>query len=485
MTHWINGQWQKGDKVQFQSYRPDTNEIIWQGRNASSAQVDDAVLAAKTAFSTWGKLSVSARDAIIHAFESQLILNQQALAELIATETGKPLWETKGEVTAMINKIAISRKAYHERTGTSTQTQGNTEVKLRHRPLGVLAVFGPYNFPAHLPNGHIIPALIAGNTIVFKPSEQTPAVGEMMAKCWQQAGLPNGVINMVQGERSVGEWLANHQDIDGLLFTGSSNTGKLLHRAFAGSPEKMLALEMGGNNPLVISESFGDLKAAVYTVLQSAFVSAGQRCTCSRRLFVPNGAKGNEFIEALLNAVSNLTIGGPFDQPAPFFGPVISSQAADAIINAEQNLIELGGQVLIKAMRGEAAFVTPSVIDVTQIKNLPDEEYFGPLLQIIRYDKFSTAVELANKTRYGLSAGLISTEQAQWDYFCEHIQAGIVNWNCPLTGASSQMPFGGIGASGNGRASAYYAADYCAYPMASMLCQHTSLPETLAPGISL
>ncbi|MEG1215068.1 MAG: aldehyde dehydrogenase family protein, partial [Leclercia sp.] len=167
-------------------------------------------------------------------------------------------------------------RAYHERTGESLTEMADGAASLRHRPHGVLAVFGPYNFPGHLPNGHIVPALIAGNTVVFKPSELTPWTAEETVKLWQAAGLPDGVLNLVQGGRSTGEALAQSSEIDGLLFTGSANTGYHLHQQLAGAPEKILALEMGGNNALIIDE-ITDIDAVVNLTIQSAFVSAGQR----------------------------------------------------------------------------------------------------------------------------------------------------------------------------------------------------------------
>lgn len=236
---------------------------------------------------------------------------------------------------------------------------------------------------------------------------------------------------------------------------------------------------------MVISEQFGDIDAAVYTIIQSAFISAGQRCTCARRLYVPSGERGDELIVKLVEATKNIRVDQPFADPAPFMGPQISKAAAEFILSAQANLQSLGGESLVEAQAKSAAFVTPGIIDVTNIAELPDEEYFGPLLQVVRYQGIEQAVELANDTRFGLSAGLVSTDDSEWEYFVDHIRAGIVNRNRQLTGASGDAPFGGPGASGNLRPSAYYAADYCAYPMASMEGEETLLPETLSPGVTL
>jgi succinylglutamic semialdehyde dehydrogenase len=481
----IDGQWTAGNADQLTSYDPATGEIFWQGNCASVEQVDSAIKAARAAAPGWAATSLEARTEIVERFGALLVENKDALARLIAQETGKPFWETKTEAGAMAGKIAISVKANAERTGDTKTDMGATRSTLRHNPHGVVAVFGPYNFPGHLPNGHIVPALIAGNTLIFKPSELTPRVGMYMTELWQQAGLPKGVLNLVQGEKETGIALAGHADIDGLFFTGSSGTGNLLHRQFAGQPGKILALEMGGNNPLIIGE-VSNLRAAVNETIQSAYITTGQRCVCARRLFVPNTQTGDEFLALLTTAVENIQVGNQFAEPAPFMGSLISEQAADGMVTAQQLLLDAGATSLVKLekLTPGTGFVSAGLIDVTKVAELPDEEHFGPLLQVIRYDEFASAIAEANNTRFGLSAGLFSDSKDQFDEFYQHIRAGIVNWNKQTTGASSAAPFGGIGASGNHRASAYYAADYCAYPVAGMETDTLVMPETLAPGLS-
>lgn len=482
----INGQWLAGAGHELQSLQPATGELLWQGNTASDAQVNEAVHAARAAAPSWAGLSQQERTAIVECFGDLLKTHSEDLAEAIALETGKPLWEARTEAAAMAGKIAISIQAQAERAGETLNDMNGATAALRHKPHGVVAVFGPYNFPAHLPNGHIVPALLAGNTIVFKPSELTPAIAVKAVQLWEQADLPKGVLNLVIGEKDTGIALAAHKDIDGLFFTGSSNTGKIIHEQFAGQPGKILALEMGGNNPLIIGE-VSDLKAAVFETVQSAYITAGQRCTCARRLFVPANAQGDEFIQQLSKAVKAIKVGAPLDEPAPYMGSVISEQAAKGILNAQENLKNLGATVLVEGvhLKPGTGMISPALLDVSAVTELPDEEYFGPLLQIIRYSDFDQALEQANNTRFGLSAGLFSDNRAQYDVFYRRIRAGIVNWNKQTTGASSAAPFGGIGASGNHRASAYYAADYCAYPVSGIEAEHVALPANLPPGIEL
>ncbi|WP_258405501.1 succinylglutamate-semialdehyde dehydrogenase [Shewanella sp. FJAT-52076] len=482
----IGGQWQTGHGKGFESINPANGEVIWCGNGANAEQVDAAVKAARSAFYNWSAMPLAERLAIVEAFGAQLGENSEAMARLIAEETGKALWESRTEVAAMTGKIAISIKAHAERTGTVENPMPGARAFIRHKPHGVVAVFGPYNFPGHLPNGHIVPALIAGNAVLFKPSELTPKVAQFTVALWQKAGLPAGVINLLQGEVETGKALAGHPGIDGLFFTGSSNTGHLLHQQYAGQPGKILALEMGGNNPLIVKDVV-NVDAAVHDIIQSAFISSGQRCTCARRLFIKKDANGDAILAKLIEASRQIRVDEPFADNQPFYGAMISAKAAAAMVKAQADIQSLGGISLLELKQPDPAlgFVTPGIIDVTHARALPDEEHFGPLLKVYRYDNFDAAIEEANNTAFGLSAGLLADNETDYAHFFSRIRAGIVNWNKPITGASSAAPFGGIGASGNHRASAYYAADYCAYPVSSVEASSVSLPANLSPGLSI
>lgn len=484
MTLWINGDWVTGQGERRVKRDPVQGDILWEGHDADDAQVMQAARAARAAFPAWARRPFSERQAIVEKFAGLLESNKADLTAIIARETGKPRWEAVTEVTAMMNKIAISVKAYHARTGEQQSELPDGAATLRHRPHGVLAVFGPYNFPGHLPNGHIVPALLAGNTLLFKPSELTPWTGEAVIRLWEQAGLPHGVLNLLQGGRETGQALSALDALDGLLFTGSANTGYQLHRQLAGQPEKILALEMGGNNPLIIEEP-ADIDAAVHLTIQSAFITAGQRCTCARRLLVKKGPQGDAFLARLVDVSQRIQPGRWDDDPQPFIGGLISEQAARHVFDAWQQRESLGGQTLLapRLLQAGTSLLSPGIIELTGVANLPDEEVFGPLLGVWRYERFDEAIAMANNTRFGLSCGLVSPDRAQFDQLLLEARAGIVNWNKPLTGAASTAPFGGVGASGNHRASAWYAADYCAWPMASLESPALTLPATLSPGL--
>ena len=484
-AQFINGEWLAGQGEVFSSLNPANNEVIWQANSATAEQVDIAVKSAREAFYSWSDMAFEARLEVVKRFAEQLKENSEELAIAIARETGKPLWETRTEAGAMVGKIAISEKAYHERTGVVENAMPVGRAVIRHKAHGVVAVFGPYNFPGHLPNGHIVPALLAGNTVIFKPSELTPYVAELTLKLWEKAGLPAGVINLVQGEVETGKALASHRGIDGLFFTGSSRTGHILHEQFAGQPGKILALEMGGNNPLIVKDA-SDTKAVVHDIIQSAFISSGQRCTCARKLFLPAGEQGDAILEHLVRATKAIKVGNFDDEEQPFMGSMISNQAAAGMVKAQQQLIDLGAEAIIELTHQEGTgFVTPGILECSNVTDFPDDEHFGPLLKVFRYTDFDAAIEKANDTSFGLSAGLLSDNAEDYDHFLRRIRAGIVNFNRPITGASSAAPFGGIGASGNHRASAYYAADYCAYPVASVELEKVTLPGALSPGLSI
>lgn len=485
-VHFIDGQWRSSGGPGFESCNPVSGKRLWSGNEADGSTVDAAVAAAGKAFRSWKRTTLDERVALVQRFRAELENSTEAMARIIGEETGKPLWESRTEVAAMIGKVELSIKAYHERTGEHTVQLNGGQRVLRHHPHGVMAVFGPYNFPGHLPNGHIVPALIAGNTVVLKPSEQTPATAELTLKLWQKAGLPDGVINLVQGARVTGEALATHADVNGVLFTGSAHTGGAIQAAVLSQPQKIVALEMGGNNPLIVGSDV-DMRAATWAILQSAFASAGQRCTCARRLLIPEGPQGDSLLERVVSAAGQLVVGA-FDQdnPVPYMGSVISARAGEALLAAQQRWLEAGGESLLSMapVADNTALLTPGIVDLSGT-TVGDEEFFGPLLSVYRYRDFEQALWLANDTRYGLSAGLLSNSADEYAQFIAEIRAGIVNWNQPITGASSAMPFGGTGMSGNYRPSAYYAADYCAYPVASLEQPTVTVPESLPPGMSL
>ncbi|MBU6371473.1 MAG: succinylglutamate-semialdehyde dehydrogenase [Alphaproteobacteria bacterium] len=461
----INGRWVAGAGASFSSTDPAHGGVVWEGAAAAEADVAAAVAAARAAFDPWRRTPLAARVALARAFAATVESRADVLARTISREMGKPLWESRTEVAAIVGKIDISIRMQAERAGVKEEATAFGRAALDHRPWGVMSVFGPFNFPGHLPNGHIVPALLAGNTVVFKPSELTPGVAALMVEAWADAGAPAGVVNLVQGGRETGAALLA-QPIDGVLFTGSAHTGLYIHKLFGGRPEVVLALEMGGNNPLIAWDP-ADPAAAANLVAHSAFATSGQRCSCARRLIVPHGAFGDAVVDAVVALAEGIRVGAWDAEPAPFMGPLAREAAAQRAAHEIDALIAGGARRLTNGPVREGAFLRPTVLALGEGQDAPDEEIFAPVIQVRRARSLDDAIALANATRFGLSGGLICDDADTWARVHTDVRAGVLNWNRPTTGASSAMPFGGPGLSGNGRPSAAYAADYAAFPVAS------------------
>jgi len=480
----IDGVWVDGSCQDWISSNPFTGDEILQGKQASMKQCRDAVVSAKAAAEDWMVQSLARRVEIAVKFSEVLKDRHEELATLITRENGKPLWESRTEVNACIGKVSNSIDAIKERRWTSVIGDQGQQAVIRYRPLGVMAVLGPFNFPAHLPGAHIVPALLAGNTVVFKPSEQTPAVAEFLVRAWQQAGLPNGVLNLVHGVADVAGAIAYDADVAGVLFTGSYRVGKILHQNLAGQPEKMLALELGGNNALVVDQ-VSNIDAAVHEIILSAYLTSGQRCTCARRLIFTGSAASAEIIQRLTAAIPKIRVGDPQGQQQPLMGSLISTDSAEGVLAGQEKwraLATAEHQLMIQPLAKHPSVLTPGLLSVED-GCVEDSEIFGPLLLVEQAADLDDAIDRANRTKYGLSAGLLSDDRSAFDHFINRIEAGIVNWNRQTTGASGRLPFGGIGRSGNHRPSGYHAADYCSHSVSSLEKSVLDLPEKIGVGL--
>ncbi len=447
------------------SIEPATGEELWRGK---IGDVDEVVGRARRAWPAWAAQPLSIRMELVRRFANEVRKVSDKLAETIARETGKPMWEARSEVESVVAQVEVSIRAFAERTAQrklDNAIQGTTA--LRHKPHGVMAVIGPFNFPVSQNTAHIVPALIAGNAIVFKPSEKTPASGELLAQCFNKAGISAAVVQVLIGGPTEGAALAVHDGIDGVLFSGSAHAGIAINRKLAARPDKIVALEMGGNNPIVVWDTPKISDAAVL-VIQSAFTTAGQRCTAARRLIVRD-----TLYDALITEVKALAdriiVGAPLDVPPPFMGPVIDNAAADGLTESFLYMLGNGGKAIKHLLRthDDLPFLTPAIIDTTGMADRPDVELFGPILQVVRVDDFDAAIAEANNTRFGLCAALIGGNPQEYNRFWANIRAGIINWNRPTIGPPATAPVGGVGLSGNHRPSGFYAADYSAYPVTS------------------
>lgn len=465
-------------------------EVVWQGMECV-ADVPRAVAAAREALPAWRAMGLEGRIKVLRKFQEIAKSKEDALAKLLAKEVGKVLWDAKAEAGLLSNKVDITLDSAKEgglaRVTPFELNLSATRVgRCDFRSHGVMAVIGPFNFPAHLPNGHIVPALAMGNTVVFKPSDKAPAVGQMLVEMFDEAmracGAQPGVINLVQGGAEVAKALVaprddSRDDIDGVLFTGSWPVGRSIMHASLDTPGRMLALEMGGNNAAIVMPDC-DLKQALIECVRSAFVGTGQRCTCTRRIIVHRDI-ASKFIPAFCKMASNLIVGDPFASHPVFMGPIISRSARDGVLRAQAEMAVEGAEVLVEAtaVEGDGNYITPSVVRVKDfnkgkaLSSHPgaDVEVFGPLVRICEVSNADEAIGLANATDFGLAASLFTKNEAVMKRFLSDCRAGCLNINTGTAGASSKLPFGGLGLSGNHRPAGSFSTDYCAYPVASMV----------------
>jgi succinylglutamic semialdehyde dehydrogenase len=461
------------------SIEPATGVRLWQGEE-SDVEVEVARVAA--AWPQWAAQAFTYRIEAIRRFANLVRGREAELADLIARETGKPVWDAKGEVVALLEAIEQSVSAYSNRTGQK-RLDGSLGARqvLRHKPHGVMAVITPHCTPAYLPLSHIVPALIAGNGVLFKPSERVPATGLFLTALLHEAGVPQNVLRCVIGAGGAGQALVDHVGVAAILFTGSAHVGLAINRTLASRPDRIAALYMGGNNPMILWDT-PDMQTAAALIIQSSFLSAGQICTAGRRLIVKDGM-ADALIEALRETTGRLVIDEPHADPLPYMGPMIDMEMADGLTESFLYLMSNGGRPIthMRRPREGLPFVTPGIIDVTAMEKRIDIELFGPILQIVRVPDFEAAIKEANATRYGLSAALFGGSEEQYDRFWASSRAGLVHWNRPMTAALSGLPSGGVGLSGNQRAGGAYAADHCAYPVASA---ETALPRAFV-GVGL
>jgi succinylglutamic semialdehyde dehydrogenase len=455
--------------------------VVWAG-GSDVSHVDQAIAAAREAGKAWARWTIERRMAVLRRYQQICAARVDEIGTLIRDETGKVMWDAKAEAGLLGGKVDITldqgpEGAFRRVAGMETKLAETRLGRAWFRPHGVMAVVGPFNFPMHLPNGHIVPALLMGNTIVFKPSDKTPGCGQLLAELLQEAleaaGAPAGVVNLVQGRADVAQRLVRHEGVDGVLFTGSWPVGRAILGANLDSPGKICALEMGGNNAAVVMPD-ADLKQAVIECVRSAFITTGQRCTCTRRLIV-HEAVAERVLRAVCKAASNLIIGEPDAAHPVFMGPVISEGARRGILDAQAALAKAGGEMLMPctAMDRDGWFVTPGVMRVERFTLGPgggtDLEVFGPLLRVAVVKSLDEAIDQANATRYGLAASIFTKDQVAIERFLHEARAGCVNLNTGTAGASSKLPFGGLGLSGNHRPAGSFSLDYCAYPVAGML----------------
>lgn len=460
---YINGEWKQGLGEVFSSLNPATFEQIWEGPCCSVEQIHATFKAAKQAFEQWKLTPFEKRVEYLEKCNQKLFESKEELELLLSQEIGKPLWESKIELASMQKKLGVSIESYQKFCKEKHFDEKKHHVQVRYKPHGIVAIISPFNQPGHLTLGHMIPALLAGNTVILKGSELVPAFITKLIECFEP--LPSGVVNLLHGGAFVGKEIAKHPLLNGLFFTGSYLVGKELVSLLGSGFNKILVLEMGGNNPLVIDTEY-DLDKASEWAAYSAFLTTGQRCISARRLILL-GSRKQEFIEALVAKTQSLKIGPYTDDPEPFMGPVADQRAKYKILKTQKQWAEHGHRVLLNAEDQKACFISPSIIELDE--NIPfyDKEVLGPLLSVKQVSTIEQAISESNSSHYGLAAGLISNNEQWFEKYFFEVDAGIINWNAPLTEATSRGPFGGIKDSGNHRPTGFFASHYSSYPVIS------------------
>ena len=479
------------------------DRVLWAGVERPS-DVDAAVAAAREALPEWSGWDIERRARVLQRFAELCDQHVDQVGGLICDETGKALWDAMGEAKALGGKVGLTLDTAPEAgrarvTGFELPLSDTRTGTCTFRPHGVMAVVGPFNFPCHLPNGHIVPALLMGNTVVLKPSDKTPACGQRLVELLHEAleaeGAPAGVLNLVQGGVSVAKPLVAHSDIDGVLFTGSWPVGRAILEANLDHPGRIIALELGGNNPVIVMPD-ADLRQAAIEVARGAFITTGQRCTCTRRLMVHESI-AESFTTLVLKAASMMIVGDPRSEHPVFMGPTVTREARDAVFNFQQSVAKAGGRILMESTPvespGNGWFLTPGMAKVDRFSpnTCPrgsafdagcDQEIFGPFLRVATATDFEDALVQANATQYGLAGSLFTRDAALVQRFFREGRAGCLNVNTATAGASSKLPFGGLGKSGNHRPAGSFALDYCAAPVAGM--HETGDGATIAPGMT-
>jgi succinylglutamic semialdehyde dehydrogenase len=449
----------------IRSYEPATGALLWE---APPSDVHEQIRLVERCWPAWAAMPSSYRIETMRRFANGVRAAEDALADLIARETGRPLWHARAEVAELVDRVDRAIGAYSERTG-QRRLEGalGARMALRHKPHGVMAVIGPHVMPARVPADHIVPALLAGNGVLFKPSEKTPATGEMLVQLLHEAGIIEDLVQCVIGGPEAARALVADDAVQGILFTGSTHAGVAIARSLAARPGKLLALEMSGNNPIVAWDT-ADIASAAALVVQSAFTASGQHCLAGRRLIVRDTLR-DPLVEEIKSLADRLVIDHPHADPSPFMGPVIDMDVADGLTESFLYLMSNGGRPIKHMQRpfDGLPFVTPAIIEVTSMRERPDVELFGPLLQIVSVLNFETALAEVNNTRYGLCATLVGGGPEEYDRLWSNSHAGIVNWNRPSFTVAPNAPLGGVGLSGNHHPGGHYAADYCAYPVVS------------------
>lgn len=456
--NYIDGEWVSGSQT-FESVNPaDRREIIGTAPLSTAADVDASVAAAKHAFHSWRELSWVKRAEYIDAFAQLIKRDVEEISALVTRECGKPINEGRADAVEALHMAQYMAGFGRMPIGLAISSEiAAKDAYILKKPKGVIACITPWNFPSAIPLWVILPSVLAGNTVVFKPAEQTPVVAHKLMELFHEAGFPKGVINLVHGMgEEVGDPLVKHKDVAAVLFTGSRAVGKYIQQVAAGDAYKFAATEMGGKNATIVLED-ADVDLAVNACVLGAFKTTGQRCVSTSRIIIDRKVE-KEFTAKYVEKVKRIKIGNGMNEDV-FMGPLIEEGSIEKWKHHNQKAEEEGAEILIRGevlTEGDYAhgnFVSPFVYKFDKYKKdtfCLREEAFSPHVAIIVVDGLEEAVEVYNDTDYGLAMACITEDYRKWRWVRDHAEFGLGYINLPSIGAEVHLPFGGVKASGNG-----------------------------------
>ncbi|WP_284032703.1 aldehyde dehydrogenase family protein [Halobaculum lipolyticum] len=464
--HYIDGEWTDGTGEEtFTSENPANGDELGEFRRGTEADVDRAVAAADDAFDEWKELSHIDRAEYLWDIYHELKERHQELGEVVTMECGKEISEGKADVTEAWHMVEwAAGDARHPKGDVIPSEIPSKDAYMRRKPRGVVGCITPWNFPVAIPFWHMAVALVEGNTVVFKPAEQTPWCAQILAEMFEDAGVPDGVFNMVQGFGDAGNAIVEDDRVDTVLFTGSAEVGHKIASKVGGEPGKLVAAEMGGKNNIVVTEK-ADLDVAVHSAVMSSFKTTGQRCVSSERIVVHEDVY-DEFKERFVANAKSVAVGDPLDENT-FMGPLIEEEHKEKVSQYNQLAKDEGVNVLVDREELDADeipdghedghWIGPFVYEADPHEDLrcTHEEVFGPHVALLEYSgDIEDAVDIHNDTDYGLAGAIISEDYRQINYFRDNAEIGLAYGNLPCIGAEVHLPFGGVKKSGNGYPSA-------------------------------
>ncbi len=454
IQHLVAGEWREGVGADVHSLNPTRpSHIVAQGKSATAADVNQAVEAARQALGSWAATPIHSRGAVLAAAAAIVDRNAEAWGVELATEEGKTKAEGIGEVRRAAQILRYYGAEGDRQAGEIfSSPRAGEQILVTRKPIGVVAVITPFNFPIAIPAWKIAPALIYGNTVVWKPASTVPLLAIRLAQALTEAGLPTGVLNLVIGGGQVGDAMINHADVDAVTFTGSTGVGRRIAASAAARGVPVQA-EMGGKNAAVVLDD-ADFDLAVEQVMLGAFRSTGQKCTATSRLVLTDGI-ADRFLETLAKRADALAVGDPTAE-ATEMGPVVSESAQQSIIagietaTAQGVSVLVGGGAYSDGPLSEGHFIAPTIVELNGPADIWETELFGPVLAVRRAGSPEEAFALANDSEFGLSAAVFTQDLTRALQAIEHVDVGVLHINSESAGADPHVPFGGAKKSGLG-----------------------------------